>query len=568
MKKRWKVSPANKKLQDFLARELDILPLTAQLLINRGLVDGDRALSFLTPALNDLHDPYLMKDMDPAVTRIVEAVTRGEKIALYGDYDVDGTTATALLHLFFKELGVHTLAHIPERLSEGYGLNTGAVKGFSRAGVKVIITADCGVSNHDEVNFARSLGIDCIITDHHEISGEPPSAHSILNPKQTGCDFPFKGLAGVGVAFNLVIALRARLREMGWFKNGGPNLKSYLDLLCIGTVADMVPLLDENRIFVSYGLSVLEGSERPGLRALKEVAGVKPGRLNSEAIAFQLAPRINAAGRLHSASTAFRLFVTDDEKEAMELARMLDGENTSRQRLEGKILEEALSMLEEEDGARAIVLSSGSWHPGVVGIVASRLAERFTKPTVMIAVDDGKGIGRGSVRGIKGFNVLEGLKACEDFLERYGGHKAAAGLTVRKENIEGFMDAFIDFFNRTLTDDDLVPEVELDALVSLDEIDSRVVAEIERLSPFGRSNRQPLLGATDAHVLRTEVVGRGHLRLVLRHNGCERRAIGFGLADMHPVKGGGFDIAFYPYMDKWRGSTNLRLKIKDLQPST
>jgi single-stranded-DNA-specific exonuclease len=568
MKKRWKVSPANKELQGVLARELDILPLTAQLLINRGLVDSDMASSFLNPDLKDLHDPYLMKDMDRAVTRVVGALGKGEKIALYGDYDVDGTTSIALIHLFFKEFGVQTLTYIPERLSEGYGLNTEAIKKLKEAGVEVIITADCGISNHDEVAFARSLGIDCIITDHHEVTGEPPSAHSVLNPRQSGCEFPFKDLAGVGVAFNLVMALRARLRQEGWFKNGVPNLKKYLDLVCIGTVADMVPLIDENRIFISYGLRVLEGSERPGVRALKEVVCVKPGRLNSDIISFQLAPRINAAGRLHSASTALKLLVTDDRKEAMELARMLDSENASRQRLEREILEEAIGMIKDGDEARGIVLFSERWHPGVVGIVASRLAERFTRPTVMIAVDDGEGIGRGSVRGIKGINVLEGLKACEGFLERFGGHKAAAGLTVRKDNIEGFRDAFTGFFNDTLTDDDLVPEVELDAFVSLDEIDTGVVAEIERLSPFGRSNRQPLLAVTDAHILRTEVVGRGHLRLVISQNGCERRGIGFGLAGLHPVKGKGFDVAFYPYMDQWQGKTNLRLRIKELQPSS
>jgi single-stranded-DNA-specific exonuclease len=262
-----------------------------------------------------------------------------------------------------------------------------------------------------------------------------------------------------------------------------------------------------------------------------------------------------------------KLLVTDDQKEAMELARMLDGENASRQRLEREMLGEAVGMIKDGDGARGIVLFSERWHPGVVGIVASRLADRFTRPTVMIALDDGKGIGRGSVRGIKGMNVLEGLKACEGFLERFGGHKAAAGLTVRKDNIEGFRDAFIGFLNDTLTDDDLVPEVELDAFVSLDEIDKKVVAEIERLSPFGRFNRQPLLGVTDAHILRTEVVGRGHLRLTVSQNGCERKGIGFGLAELHPVKGKGFDIAFYPYMNQWQGTTNLELRIKELQPS-
>ncbi len=567
MKKRWKVSPADKKLQGFLSRELNILPLTAQFLINRGLVERDRAFSFLTPTLNDLRDAYLMKGMRGAVERIVRAIGEGEKIALYGDYDVDGTAATALLYLFLKELGVDPIVHIPERLKEGYGLNIEAVKRLGTAGANVIVTVDCGVSNHEEVTFANSLGIDIVITDHHEVPSELPPAHSVLNPKQPGCGFPFKGLAGVGVAFYLVMALRARLREMGWFNDSTPNLKRYLDLVCIGTVADMVPLIEENRVFVSHGLKVLEGSERPGLRALKEVVSVRPGRLTTDAIAFQLAPRINAAGRLESALTAFRLFTTDDEKEAVELARRLDEENSSRQRLEAKILKEALAMIESTGEARGIALSSERWHPGVIGIVASKLADRFTRPTVLVAMDESSGVGRGSVRGIKGIDVLEGLESAKGLLERYGGHRAAAGLTVRKDNVGGFVDAFVGFFNSTLTDEDLVPEVELDSIVTLDEIDARVISEIERLSPFGSSNRQPLLGAKDTHVLTTEVVGRGHLRLMLSQNGCRRRAIGFGLAGLHPVRGKGFDIAFFPYMDDWGGTRNIQLKIKDLQPS-
>jgi single-stranded-DNA-specific exonuclease len=364
------------------------------------------------------------------------------------------------------------------------------------------------------------------------------------------------------------MALRARLRRLGRFENGEPNIKRYLDLVSIGTVADMVPLVDENRVLVSYGLKELDSSERPGLKALKLVAGIKPGRLDSDSIAFGLAPRINAAGRLESAKTALRLFLSEATGEAERLARMLDDENASRRRIEGDIQNEALGMVEEETVRNAIVLSSATWHPGVVGIVASRIAERFTRPTILIAVDDEAGVGKGSVRGIKGVNVLDGLKASQSLLERYGGHKAAAGLTVRKEKIAEFSEAFTTYFNNTLTDDDLVPEVELDAVVSLEEIDARCVTEMERLSPFGRANRRPLLALKDANIVRTEVVGRGHLSFMIKQNGCARRGIGFGLADMHPLSGGVFDVAFYPYMDEWQGTRSLKLRIKDLQPSS
>ncbi|MEE9615293.1 MAG: single-stranded-DNA-specific exonuclease RecJ [Thermodesulfobacteriota bacterium] len=568
MKKRWKVNPVNRELQESLGRELSILPITAQLLINRGLVDKDRAFSFLKPDLNDLHDPFLMKDMVTAVERLSAAVAGGEKIAVFGDYDVDGTTSTALVHLFLKELGADSVTYIPERLKEGYGLNEAAVRELHGSGVKLIVTVDCGVSCHEEVALATTLGVDCIITDHHETTAELPPACAVLDPKRPDCTFPFKGLAGVGVAFNLVMALRTKLRDNGTSFPGGevPNLKRYLDLVCIGTVADMVPLVDENRVFVSWGLRELENTTRPGLRALKEVSGVKPGKVDTDNIAFQLAPRINAAGRLKSADTALRLFTTGDEVEAGNMAALLQSENSSRQRIEAGILEEALEMAEGETG-RSLVLSSPGWHPGVVGIVASRMVGRFTKPTAMIAVEDG--IARGSVRGISGINVMEGLDACAALLERYGGHKAAAGFSIAPKNIDGFKKAFGDFWNERLTDEDLVPEVALDAVVSLDEIDMRLVSELERLSPFGLSNRQPLFCAVDTDMVHTEVVKDRHLRVRVKQGGKKAGAamngIGFGLASLHPMKGRGFDVAYYPYLDEWRGSKNLKLRIEDVQ---
>ncbi len=563
MEKRWKINPVNKELQEELGRELNILPVTAQLLINRGLVDCDRAFSFLRPDLNNLYDPFLLKGMDSAVRRIVSAVTRGEKIAVYGDYDVDGTTSTALLHLFFREIGVDTLCYIPERCTEGYGLNAGAIKALHEKGVRLIITVDCGTSNHDEVDIARSLGIDCIITDHHEVSGDPPGACAFINPLQQGCGFPFKGLAGVGVAFNLMVALRAGLRDAGWFKDRIPNLKRYLDIVCIGTVADMVPLVDENRVLASFGLKELNNTGRAGLKALIDVCRIRRGKVTAENIAYQIAPRINAAGRMERADTALRLLVTGDEREAVELARRLDRENSSRQNVEERMRREAVEMVGDGSLNRAIVLSSDNWHPGVIGIVASRLVERFYRPVVLIAVEGETG--KGSVRSIKGYNVMEGLRECSGLLERYGGHKAAAGLTVRRGRIDDFKKAYTELLNRTLSDDDLVPEVELDGIVSLDEVDARLVSEIERLAPFGRSNERPLLCATGTDIVHTEVVAKRHLRMMLRQSGRTRYAIAFDMAGSHPVKGGRFDVAFYPYMDEWNGSRNLRLNVKELK---
>ncbi len=566
MKKRWKVFPADAGLQQVLGRELNITPLMAQLLINRGLVDSGKAFSFLKPDLKDLHDPFLLKDMDKAIERIVSAMDKRERIAIWGDYDVDGTTSTAMLHLFFRELGVETFCYIPDRISEGYGLNAGALKKLGGDGVKLIITVDCGSSNRDEVRFARSMGLDVIVSDHHELPGELPEAAALLNPKQNGCAFPFKGLAGVGVAFNLIMALRVRLRKLGRFAGGAePNLRKYLDLVSIGTVADMVPLVAENRVLVSHGIKELERTERPGLKALKDAAGIRAGRVDADSIAFQLAPRINAAGRLTKASTALKLLITGDPGEASSLAEALNRENASRQRLEAETLEEALSMIGGGVSDRGVVLFSEGWHPGVIGIVASRLVERLSRPAVMIAVEGP--VGKGSARGIKSLDMIEGLKACSGLLERYGGHKGAAGLTVARENIERFRDAFIGYLNGTLTDEDLIPEIICDAEVSLDRVDLRLIREIQSLSPFGASNREPLLCARDANIIQTEVVGARHLRFRVAQNGCSRSGIGFNLAGLHPIRGERFAVAFSPYLDEWQGGTNLKLRIKDVQAS-
>ncbi len=562
MKKRWKVNPANKELQEVLGKGLNILPLTAQLLINRGLVDCDKAFCFLRPELKDLHDPFLLKDMDRAVDRVVTALLKRERVAVYGDYDVDGTTSTALVYLFLKELGADASYYIPRRQSEGYGLNIDAINKLHAGGVKLMVTVDCGISNSEEVAYANSLGVDVIISDHHEVPGELPPACAILNPKQEGCLFPFKGLAGVGVAFNLIIALRSRLRETGFFKKDEPNLRKYLDLVCIGTVADMVPLVDENRILVKHGLKELAATARPGLKALMDASGLKPGKVDAGNIAFQLAPRINAAGRLTDASMAVRLFTTGDAKEAASLADDLNRENLARQRIEEEILGQAISMA-GDPADRGIVLALEGWHPGVIGIVASRLADRFSKPVVMISFEGE--VGKGSARGVKAFNILEGLRACAGKLERFGGHKAAAGLTIRKENIGPFRSEFLEYVNSALGEEDLVPEIILDAVVSLEDIDHRLIGEIESLQPFGISNREPVLCVTDTHIVATEVVGSRHLRFKVKQNGCARSGIGFGLAGLHPVKGQGFGIAFSPYIDEWQGMKNLKLRIKDIK---
>lgn len=576
MKKRWKIAPSDKGIQEALARELNVLPLTAGILINRGLVEVDKAFSFLRPTLDGLHDPFLLKDMDKACDRIISAMSKSERIAIYGDYDVDGVTASSCLYLFFKELGVEVTSYIPHR-REGYGLNAEAIKKLAAEGAKLVITVDCGSSNSEPVALANSLGMDVIITDHHEMP-IPPPAFAVINPKAKDCAFPFKGLAGVGVAFNLMMALRAELRKQGWFADGRrsaePNLKKYLDLVAIGTIADVVPLVDENRIFASCGLKELEATERPGLIALKDAARVRPGRIDATTVAFQLAPRLNAAGRMSCASLAFKLLTTEDSSEARRLADALNAENAGRQRIEEGMLHDALEMIGPGVVDKGIVLASDAWHAGVIGIVASRLVDRYNRPVVMIALDKESGVGKGSARGVKSFDMLAGLASCAELLVRFGGHKAAAGLTVARESVEAFRVGFLHHLSQALPEEALEAEIDLDALTTLDALDLRQAEEFQSLAPFGSCNPEPVIGVRNASILATEVVGSKHLRFTLGHNGCDLNSaggkgsiggIGFGLADMHPMKGDGYSLALSPYVDEWQGTRKLKLRIKDVQ---
>lgn len=585
MKKHWTVRPPDVELQNLFERELKISSLTAQLLVNRGLRCPSEAFSFLSPSLKNLHDPFNMKDMGRATERIIKAIKENEKIVIYGDYDVDGTTATALLYLFLREAmgygqeaiaNTHCLSpiahrlhyYIPERLKEGYGLNNNALKHISDSGTKIVITTDCGITNYEEVSFANSIGLDVIITDHHEPADRLPPAYAILNPKQPECAFPFKELAGVGVAFNLIIALRSKLKECGHFADSIPNLKNYTDIVALGTIADMVPLVDENRILVRYGLDELTLGKRPGIRALKEVSGVK-GSVKAGVVGFQLAPRINAAGRLDNAGKGVRLLTTYDDKEAMDIARELDRENVDRQRLEKAILSEAVEIIEKEEfeihKKKAIILAKEGWHPGVIGIVASRLIDRYHRPAIVISLKDGEG--KGSARGIKNFHILDGLDACKDLLVKYGGHKMAAGFTISKENMKLFESAFYSMAEKALSFEDLLPEVSLDSYVALDELSERMVQEMESLAPFGMSNPEPLLGARDVSIAKSKVVGNHHLGLKIRQTREVQKlwdGIAYRMGHIHPLNGNNFDIAFIPYIDEWNGNRNLKLKVKEI----
>jgi len=522
---------------------------------------------FLSASLSDLHSPFLMKDMDKAVTRIARALKDRQKIVIYGDYDVDGITGTAILYNFLQELGGDCSYFIPEREKEGYGLNLEAIRQFKEKGAGLLITVDCGIGDFEEVSSAHEQGMDAIITDHHEIPDRLPPADAVLNPKQKDCPFPFKDLAGVGIAFNLLIALRSYLRDTGYFGNEAPpNLKEYLDLVSLGTVADMVPLVDENRIFVKYGLKFLTNGSRVGIKALKEVSGLKDVPITTGHIGFRLGPRINAPGRIDRAEEGLKLLITKDAQEAESLAKSLEGMNSRRQQIENEIVREIKERIEKDERfleKRSLVLSSSNWHPGVIGICASRIVEEYYRPTVLIALDGEKG--KGSARSIEAFHLYNGLKGCECLLEEFGGHKHAAGLTILTGKIEEFEKAFEEIAFQSLEEEHLIPRINIDAEINLKEVTENFIDELDRLSPFGYSNPEPTFSSFDLKLYSSMVVKNGHLKMKIKEEGAFYDAIGFNMGNHFPLSDQKIRLAFVPQFNTWQGIKNIQLRIKDIK---
>ena len=566
--KQWKVCPIKGFGKEFSPDELGLSPLTTRVLLNRGITNTDQARRFLFPALSDLPDPFSMKDMEKAIGRISRAIREKERITLFGDYDVDGTTATALLLLFLKRAGARVDFYLPHRQKEGYGLSIEAIKKIHAQGTKLMITADCGITNAEEIRWAMENELDVIVTDHHEVPEFLPPALAVLNPKQKNCPYPFKELAGVGVAFNLVIALRSALRREGFFSEREvPNLKEYLDLVALGTVSDVVPLIGVNRILAKFGLMQLTLSARPGIVALKGVSGIGEMPVDTTGINFRFAPRINAAGRLGDAEEVVRLFVSKDETEAREIAAHLNDLNSLRQRIEEKILAEARDMIDAlaaDQKRKSFVLASHDWHPGVIGIVASRLAEEYNRPTILIALKEN--LGKGSGRSIDPFSLYQGLKACRSWVEKFGGHEQAAGLVIRQECIPSFSQAFEEVVARNLTEEDFIPCLALDGLAKLEQMNESFLSELESLAPFGTGNPEPILGLEDLAVLDSRRVGNGHLRLRIKEGRFIREAIGFRMASWHPLSREHMNMAFSPQISTYQGRRTLQLKIVDLQP--
>lgn len=567
MLKQWELREIDTQAATALARDVFVHPLIAHILVARGIGRPEEARTFLAPSFSAMLDPSLLSGMDSAVSRLLAARRNHESVCIYGDYDVDGITGTALLVSFLRRVGFNCRYFIPNRFDDGYGLNSEAIERIIAMGATLIVSVDCGITAVDEALLCRQRGVDLIIVDHHALREKIPDAAAVINPLQPGCEYPFKSLAGVGVAFNLLIALRAALRDEGAFVTDAcPDLRDWLDLVAMGTIADVVPLTGQNRIYAYHGLRQLSASVKPGIQALKQVAGVK-GDVNCGQVGFRLAPRLNAAGRMESAVPGVDLLLSSNPQETLGIATDLDAANAERQAIERRMFEEAVELIESAGNypaRRSIVLASETWHQGVVGIVASRLVERYHRPVILIALCD-DGLGKGSGRSIPGFHLLDALGPCAQHLQRFGGHRYAAGVGLKAALVADFAEAFEAEAARILTDDDLIPRLNIDAEARPEDITSELALELKRLEPFGAGNPEPVLMMRGMTVTERRVVGDGHLRLRLTGEGRSFSAIAFRMAERET--NGLMDIAFFPEMNVWNGSSSLQLRVKDLRPA-
>ncbi len=527
LKKRWKLKKSfDEKTVLALADSLNISNVLAHLLLLRGINNFYEAKTYFRPSLESLHDPFLMDGMEEASYRVIKAVTENEKISVYGDYDVDGTCSAALMYLFLKKLDANVDIYIPNRLSEGYGLSNEGVDQLKERGTNLIISVDCGITAVEEIAYANKFGIDTVICDHHQPKDELPEAYAILDPIKPGCPYPFKYLSGAGVAFKLTRAIAARIGK-------GDMALDYLDLVALAAAADIVPLTGENRTLVKSGIDQINSKPRPGIEALIKSARMEPGNLSAGQIVFTIAPRINAVGRLGDAKRAVELFISNNETEAEKLATVLEDENFERRKIDEVTFSHALELVEERinlDEELGIVLHSDDWHPGVIGIVASRMVEKYYRPSVMLTTIDG--VAKGSARSIAGFNIYEALESCEDLLLQFGGHQAAAGLALEINKVEEFRKKLNLILKEKLTGEDILPEISIDTKISLSEITPKFIRILDQFTPFGPKNLRPVFLAEDVIVVnQPRLVGTNHIVTSFKQNGSDKiyDAIGFNL---------------------------------------
>ena len=569
MQKRWTTSEALTDEQQQQVKQISELikcpEMIAEMLVYKGITDTVEINNFFNPSLDDVFDPFIFKDMEKAAERIIRAINKEEMIMIYGDYDVDGTTSTALLYLGLKKVGAIVNYYIPHRMIDGYGLSLCGVDQIKEKGAQVIISVDCGINAIEEVEQINSLGMDIIITDHHNPKEKLPAAYAIINPKLEDCKYPFVALAGVGVAYKLLMAVYSKMEI-----DSKEFVDKYVDLVALGTIADIVPLMGENRIFASIGLERLVKKQNIGITALINIAGLSEKELNSSDIVFGLAPRINAAGRMGSAMRAVELLVATDEESSMELAQIIERENSLRQQIDQKTFQEACDIIEKKyknlDETPIIVVSSDDWHSGVIGIVASKLVEKYYRPSIMITFKDG--IGSGSGRSISGFDLFEALSSVENYLETFGGHKYAAGLSILTEYVDVLENRLCSYVKEHITPEQLIPPLKIDTKLELYEINENLLEWLNKFAPFGPGNMRPTFYTEGVMVVGFPYnVGKNHLKMKVVKDGCTLDLIGFNLGDFLPFlkKGLFIDIAYSLEFNTWQGRTTIQGKLKDIR---
>ncbi len=569
MQKRWEIKPdiskENKIIAKKIASDIHCPTLIAELLVQRGMDDTDKIDKFFNPTMDQLLDPRLFKEMKKAVDRIAHAIDTGEKITIYGDYDVDGTTATALLYLGLKRINAVVDYFIPHRMVDGYGLSENGLEQLKEKGTVLIISVDCGINAIDEICAINQMGMQIIITDHHNSKDILPDAYAIINPKLEDSGFPFKDLAGVGVAYKLLVGIYQH-----YGLEDHDNLVKYLDLVAVGTIADIVPLVGENRIYASIGLQRLHQQKNLGLNALMEISNISHKEIDTGDIVFGLAPRINAAGRMGSAMRAVELLIANDVTKSHELAEIIERENSLRQQIDQKTFLEASDIIEKKykdiKNTYCMILSSDDWHPGVIGIVASKIVEKYYRPTIMISYNEG--IGSGSGRSISDFDLFEALSNVEDVLESFGGHKYAVGLTLLPEYIDTFENKITKYIKDHISLDMLTPSLKIDKKIELYEITNKLMDWLNHFSPFGPDNMHPVFYTTDVMIVGYPyTVGRNHLKMKVTKDGCVLDLIGFNLGDFLPLlkKNTYIEIAYTLDMSVWQDKITVQGNLKDIR---
>jgi len=559
MNKKWEICNTNLEKVEEISKKYNISNLLAVALVNRGLSQDEDLKIFLNPTRKDFHDPFLLPDMDKAVDRILKAIENKEKVIIYGDYDVDGITSITVLKKFLEERGIEVQEHIPNRLEEGYGLNIESIKEIAKQKYTLMITVDCGISGLEEVKFAKELGIETIITDHHEPLEELPEAVAIVDAKIKTSKYPFRGLAGVGVVFKLIqaIGIKLGLEEKEYLK--------FLDLVCVGTISDIVPLIDENRVIAKLGLKLVEVTKNHGLAALLKAAGYK--NIDSNSVSFGIAPRINACGRMGYQEEALNLFLAENSTEAEMLTERLNSYNKQRQEIEKRIYEEASKKIEESKNESAIVLGEDNWHHGVIGIVASKITEMYFKPTILICFEEE--FGKGSGRSIPGFDLHNALCKSSEYLEKYGGHEMAVGLSLKKENFEKFKNKFQEIASQSNIEE-IIPIIKVDAEITSNDLQINKIKELKMLEPFGEGNKLPIFLYKNLKIDSIRALSEGkHLKLTLKDENKIIHAIGFNMGHLSGeyLIDDKVDVVGTLEINEFNGYENIQINLKDIMKS-